>query len=71
MFRREALRAVQEEDRRTLAGLVHLKPDAGDRNDLSLQGTPPPACWFTVAALASSVTPPAQWRDSLSEEVST
>ena len=40
MLGREALRAVQEQNRRTFAGLEQLKLDAGYRNDLSLQGTP-------------------------------
>ena len=40
MLGREALRAVQEQNRRTFAGLEHLKLDAGYSNDLSLQGSP-------------------------------
>jgi hypothetical protein len=37
MLGRETLRAVQEEDRRTFAGLVHLKLHACDRDDVPLQ----------------------------------
>ena len=40
MLGREALRAVQEQNWRTFAGLEHLKLDAGYSNDLSLQGSP-------------------------------
>jgi hypothetical protein len=36
----EAATIVQEQDRRTLAGLEQFKLDAGDRDGLPLQGTP-------------------------------
>ena len=49
MLGREALRAVQEQDRRAFAGLEQLKLDAGDSNDLSLQGSPPQVYWFHLS----------------------
>jgi hypothetical protein len=37
MLGREALRAVQEQDRRPFAGLAHFKLDACNRDDVPLQ----------------------------------
>ena len=39
MLESEALGAVQEQDRWAITGLEQLQLDAGDRNDVTSQGT--------------------------------